>query len=90
MGGHQVKCAQRSFWVPSDAYQECPECRSPDLIKIADIHVLCDACNWDSANIFVESGGMDALFYEYEKMQETRGFMKKLEDAFRAQQELAS
>lgn len=65
--------------LPIETFKCCPACGSASLEAYIDIHVLCTACQWDSGECFVESGGMDALIYEYETMLEAQQLMKSLE-----------
>ena len=67
--------------LPIEQFKCCPLCGSANLEAYIDIDVLCTACNWDSSECFVESGGMDALIYEYETMLEAKELMKFLESS---------
>ena len=72
---------------PIESFKCCPSCGSANLEEFIDIHVLCPSCQWDSTECFVESGGMDALIYEYETMLEQQELMKSLEAVKATKQE---
>lgn len=76
-----MKDPKATFRIPIESFKCCPSCNSTTLTEFADIHVLCSVCNWDSGESFVESGGMDALIYEYEKVLEAQALMQALQDA---------
>ena len=45
---------------PSQVYQQCPACKTKNLIRM-DIDVLCAECDWNSIESFVDAGGMAAV-----------------------------
>lgn len=75
-----MKNPRPKLLLPIEQFKCCPLCGSANLEAYIDIHVFCTGCRWDSTEAFVESGGMDALIYEYETMLESQQLMKFLEE----------
>jgi hypothetical protein len=48
------------------AFTACPSCCRANRLRQLSLYVYCQECGWDSASAFIESGGFDALIYEYE------------------------
>jgi len=75
-----VKNSRPKLLLPIEQFKCCPLCGSTNLETYIDIHAFCAGCRWDSSEAFVESGGMDALIYEYETMLESQKLMNSLEE----------
>jgi hypothetical protein len=49
---------------PSQTINHCPACGSKDLYRM-EVDVFCMKCDWLSAEMHVECGGMNNLFAAY-------------------------
>ena len=61
---------------PAICIDSCPSCGTRDLIRLS-VDVICAKCDWNSAKIYVDAGGMDNLIQAY---IQTFGFEQPLLD----------
>ncbi|MGE0175122.1 MAG: hypothetical protein AB7T49_20170 [Oligoflexales bacterium] len=79
---HEKKCRKNLLTVP---FTVCPACLRADHLHQISFDVFCLECGWNSASVFVESGGFDALIYAYEtklqrQSQQASAVQRKLEE----------
>jgi hypothetical protein len=66
-----MKLSVNDIKLPFAAIKTCPACKSDNNLRVRVLDVVC-ACGWDSSAAFVDSGAMDVLIAEWERLEEQR------------------